>query len=413
MRKRFAISLLFLAAGGAIWVASLRVHVAPPVSRTLGPKVSGERTARSMRPVHPFSVVPGGVFGRDEVRDWMRLDPVVASHYEGLAVGELRPVRVPTGRQVHVSYRRGDMVFWTPYKVTLKAGETVLTDGVNEVRARCGNRISATVRGPVEGLGVAPKESVLDETLPAGLARGEFHPGHTPEWLIAAVKDPSQQASRDAVAIAGGGGAAAGSDSFGGGATVFVGGGGGFVSLPRSGGGGGGGESTSGTPPAGPGETGEPGSGSPGSTGATGATGSTASTGQQLAGSIPQPGLTPNPWLPPLRDSITEGGGGSAGTPGASGGGGSTGSTGSTGPGGSGSSGGTGSTGGGTGYTGGSGFTGFTGFTGSTGGSGGGGGGGFTGPTSSVQAVPEPATFFLVGSLLVSIGLARKLLRRR
>lgn len=412
MRKRLAISLLFLAAGGAIWVASRRVHVARPVSRRLGPKISGERTARSMRPVHPFSVVPGGVFGRDEVRDWMRLDPAVASHYEGLAVGELRPVRVPIDRQVHVSYRRGDIVFWTPYKVTLKAGETVLTDGVNEVRARCGNRISATVRGPAEALEVAPKESVLDETLSVGLARREFQPGHTPEWLIAAVKDPSQQASRDAAAIAGGGGAAAGPDSFGGGAMVFLGGGGGLVSLPRSGGGGGGGESTSGTPPAGPGETGEPGPGSTGSTGATGvtgATGSTGSTGQRLAGSIPQPGLTPNPWLPPLRDSITEGGGGATGTTGASGGGGSTGSTGSAGPGGSGSSGGTGSTGGGTGSTGGSGFTGFTGSAGS----GDGGGGGFTGPTSSVQAVPEPATFFLVGSLLVSIGLARKLLRRR
>ncbi len=380
------------------WAREARPASRPPVSR-----VSGERSVRAVRPVHPFSVVPGGVFGGEEVRDWMRLDPVVASHYEGIAVGDLRSVRVAVERTVHVSYRRGDMVFWTPYKVTLKAGETVLTDGVNEVRARCGNRISDTVRGPAEALGVAPKESVLDETLPGNLARGEFQPGHAPEWLVAAVKDPSQQASRDAVAIAGGG-ATAGSDSFGGGAMVVAGGAGGLLSLPR--GGGGGGESTSGIPPAGSGGTNEPGSGSPGSsstgptgaTGATGGTGSGGSTGLQLAGSIPQPGLTPNPWLPPLRDSITEGGGGGAGSTGSTGPGGS-------GSGGSGSSGGTASRGGGTGFTAGSGFTGFTGGTGGTGGS------GFTGPTSSIQAVPEPATFLLVGSLLVSIGLVRKMLR--
>jgi len=41
-----------------------------------------------------------------------------------------------------VSYRLHDRVYWTKHKVRIRSGETILTNGQTEVRARCGNCIS-------------------------------------------------------------------------------------------------------------------------------------------------------------------------------------------------------------------------------------------------------------------------------
>ena len=41
-----------------------------------------------------------------------------------------------------MSYRIGDEIFWTKQKVRLQQGETILTDGVHHIRARCGNCIA-------------------------------------------------------------------------------------------------------------------------------------------------------------------------------------------------------------------------------------------------------------------------------
>ena len=50
---------------------------------------------------------------------------------------------------MYVSYRLGDRVFWTAKTLKLAKGEAVITDGVNEARARCGNRLSPTPVEPV------------------------------------------------------------------------------------------------------------------------------------------------------------------------------------------------------------------------------------------------------------------------
>jgi hypothetical protein len=50
---------------------------------------------------------------------------------------------------MHVSYRLGNEVFWTNRELTVKKGETLITDGVQTARTRCGNLISEIVAAPV------------------------------------------------------------------------------------------------------------------------------------------------------------------------------------------------------------------------------------------------------------------------
>lgn len=97
---------------------------------------------RSARVVYAYSVVPGGVTGADEVRRAAAADPVVGEHYRDLNLARLTTVSLKADTVAYVSFRKGDKVYWTTKKVRLSKGETVLTDGTNMVRARCGNRIS-------------------------------------------------------------------------------------------------------------------------------------------------------------------------------------------------------------------------------------------------------------------------------
>jgi hypothetical protein len=103
--------------------------------------------SRSERPVYPYSVIPGGVVSSKELVSALRRDPVAAAHYSDFQAASARIMRLASARQVYVSYRLGDRVYWTSKKVTLAAGETVLTDGAHLARTRCGNRLSE-VPGP-------------------------------------------------------------------------------------------------------------------------------------------------------------------------------------------------------------------------------------------------------------------------
>ena len=100
------------------------------------------------RPVYRHSVVPGGTYSPDELRGAIARDVVVAAHYEKLDQTRLRTEIVPNDRYVHVSYRKGDQVFWTAKKVLLRKGETILTDGTTQIRTRCGNCIAEEPAGP-------------------------------------------------------------------------------------------------------------------------------------------------------------------------------------------------------------------------------------------------------------------------
>lgn len=134
---------------------SSAVAMAPAAA---GPAPAAERGAA--RRIYPFSIIPGGVADGDELARVIRTDAVVATHYAGFDVANARAVIVTKPRAVYVSYRKGDQVYWTKKRLMLAPGETLLTDGKNEMRARCANRISDVPMYPVEANG--PTESELD-----------------------------------------------------------------------------------------------------------------------------------------------------------------------------------------------------------------------------------------------------------
>lgn len=93
-------------------------------------------------PVYRYSVIAGGAHSRQELADAIVGDRVVADHYRTVSLDRVRVERLTEERRAYVSYRVGDRVFWTKHRVTLPAGERILTDGVTQIRARCGNCIS-------------------------------------------------------------------------------------------------------------------------------------------------------------------------------------------------------------------------------------------------------------------------------
>ncbi|MGC2657884.1 MAG: PEP-CTERM sorting domain-containing protein [Bryobacteraceae bacterium] len=97
---------------------------------------------RALRPVYPYSVIPGGVYSREELGRAVIKDQLVGDHYADFNVAAARLVTTDEVRYAYVSYRVGQRVLWTTHKLRIPKGETLLTDGVNYCRTRCGNRLS-------------------------------------------------------------------------------------------------------------------------------------------------------------------------------------------------------------------------------------------------------------------------------
>ncbi len=93
------------------------------------------------RPVYPYSIVPGGVRDAKDLKAAAEHDPVVARHFAGFDYDHARVVRLALARTVYVSYRIGNKVYWSRHRLTLKKGETVITDGKITARTRCANRV--------------------------------------------------------------------------------------------------------------------------------------------------------------------------------------------------------------------------------------------------------------------------------
>ena len=117
-----------------------------------------------IRPIFPNSVVAGGVYSTAELRGAAQGDSVVATHYEGLRLDRFQPVRLASARTAHVSFRVGNQIYWTKKRVTIQRGEVVLTDGINKIRGRCGNRIAELPQLPV--LPEEPTENDMDKPTP-------------------------------------------------------------------------------------------------------------------------------------------------------------------------------------------------------------------------------------------------------
>jgi hypothetical protein len=115
--------------------------------------------------VYPYSVVPGGLKRAEDLRKAASQDAVVRSHYSHFDFDHARLVRVKEAREVYVSYRIRNTVYWTKKKIRLHVGELLLTDGTTTARAHCGNQISDTAKPEISE--EEPDEDVLNDLIPA------------------------------------------------------------------------------------------------------------------------------------------------------------------------------------------------------------------------------------------------------
>jgi hypothetical protein len=155
--RRVLLSAFVVATGFALSLAALR-HFTPSLFRGYRSTQASREAAevsrnlflqkqedalRSIegRPVYPYSVVAGGVKDAAELKWAAEHDPVVAAHYAGFDYDHARVVRLVLARTAYVSYRIGNKIYWTRRRITLKKGETLLTDGKITARTRCANRV--------------------------------------------------------------------------------------------------------------------------------------------------------------------------------------------------------------------------------------------------------------------------------
>lgn len=146
--------------------------------------------------VYPYSIVPGGLRDASDLRYAALRDYVVRRHYARFNFEQARLIRAVETRQVYLSYRIRDKVYWTHHRVRLPAGELLLTDGKITARARCGNQISESAQPDVSD--EEPDQDVLDRPV-AELESGPMWPVRTqlamPELPIADPAAPKLFAS--------------------------------------------------------------------------------------------------------------------------------------------------------------------------------------------------------------------------
>ena len=121
------------------------------------------KTSTSISGIYPYSVVPGGLKDASDLRYAALRDYVVRQHYAHFNFANARLLRATEAREVYLSYRIRNTVFWTRKKVRLHPGELLLTDGKITARARCGNQISDAAKPEVSD--EEPAVDVLDQPI--------------------------------------------------------------------------------------------------------------------------------------------------------------------------------------------------------------------------------------------------------
>jgi hypothetical protein len=155
-----------LAAGSAIGAAtylwtSFSSALSYPTGRIAAAarNAAHSKAAKSFpsRPIYPYSVIRGGAYSAVELSAALDRDPVAARHYRPFRRSSVRTVKSTFSEPVFLSYRVSGVIYWTGHPVRLPPAETLLTDGQNYARARCGNRISQTPQTPVNETEPAPE----------------------------------------------------------------------------------------------------------------------------------------------------------------------------------------------------------------------------------------------------------------
>jgi hypothetical protein len=158
--KKYRALVLFLAGmGGCLFAFVVTQQIRGPIEiEQLGPNTRFPELqldpqfhpAQNERPVYPYSVIQGGVLSREELLEQISNDQVVAGHYARFETDRARIVRAEETRFMHVAYRLRNRVYWTVKKIKIPKGETLITDGKDFARTRCGNRVSVEPMEPVE-----------------------------------------------------------------------------------------------------------------------------------------------------------------------------------------------------------------------------------------------------------------------
>ncbi len=124
------------------------------------PRVSESDASR--RVVYPYSVIPGGVQSTVELTNAAMHDPVVSEHYSDFNMANAKLVRLSHDEIAHVSYRMNNLVYWTQRTYLLRKGELLITDGKNQARTRCGNRVAEVMPAHARKPQVEPKPEELE-----------------------------------------------------------------------------------------------------------------------------------------------------------------------------------------------------------------------------------------------------------
>ena len=127
---------------------------------------------------YPYSVIPGGVRDVADLQEHAARDYVVRRHFKHFNYRNARMTRAQRAREVYLSYRLRDHVFWTRKRVRLLEAELLITDGQITARARCGNQISETPQPEVSD--EEPDLDVLDQPVAEIAALGPVLPFRFP-----------------------------------------------------------------------------------------------------------------------------------------------------------------------------------------------------------------------------------------
>jgi hypothetical protein len=134
--------------------------VFPPSFPSLMLSAGRTNSQANHQAIYPYSLIPGGIESVEELKNAIAHDPLLKAHYGGFNLAKARLIRLTKDREVHVSYRLGNQIYWTKRKLKLFKGETLISDGENASRTRCGNRISVPPATPISP--EEPTPDVLD-----------------------------------------------------------------------------------------------------------------------------------------------------------------------------------------------------------------------------------------------------------
>jgi hypothetical protein len=190
-RKRIGLGMLWLLPAVLLLSSSLRdsddsewpkfgriaqyIHD-PALSTDSGDRTRDGVNRKGPHRVYPFSIVPGGVHGREELADAISRDSLIERHYSDFDVSKTRVVKLAAAKTAYVSYRLNNKVYWTKNKITLAKGEQVLSDGTNYARTRCGNRISENDPGETSDSEPSPEalDTPIEDLILEGLIASEL-----------------------------------------------------------------------------------------------------------------------------------------------------------------------------------------------------------------------------------------------